>query len=91
VSIPLPVILYSRHSGFHVFSSKHLAHGHEHHGFKMGHGTIELLNSEGEMIEKNVDGKIIESLFTVSTVMTCAVISNRLTFSMYVRFVLTKD
>jgi F-type H+-transporting ATPase subunit a len=29
VSIPLPVILYSQHSGFHVFMSSKFHHGHE--------------------------------------------------------------
>ena len=51
VSIYLPVILYSKRSGLHAFSSKKLAHGHSHHGFQMGHGMWE---------EKSIDGKIIE-------------------------------
>ena len=35
VSIPLPVILISRESGLHVFSSKHLAHGESYAGFRI--------------------------------------------------------
>lgn len=35
VSIPLPVILISRESGLHVFSSKHLAHGESYDGFRI--------------------------------------------------------
>lgn len=60
VSVPLPVILYSRHSGFHMFMSGKLAHGHNHKGFELGHGTMMMDNGEGEMVEKSVEGKIVE-------------------------------
>ena len=60
VSLPLPVILYSKHSGFHVFSSRQLAHGHNHKGFEMGHGTVMAENRKGEAVELGLDGKIIE-------------------------------
>jgi F-type H+-transporting ATPase subunit a len=60
VSVHLPVILYSKHSGFHIFSSKNLAHGHNYMGFEMGHGTIQVENKKGKMVEKSLDGKIIE-------------------------------
>jgi F-type H+-transporting ATPase subunit a len=60
VSVPLPVILYSKHSGFHVFMSGKLAHGHEHQGFRMGHGSMEVVNKKGETVEKSLDGKIVE-------------------------------
>ena len=60
VSVPLPVILFSKHSGFHVFMSGKLAHGHSHHGFQMGHGSIEVVNKKGETVEKSLKGKIIE-------------------------------
>jgi F-type H+-transporting ATPase subunit a len=60
VSVPLPVILYSKHSGLHVFSSKKLAHGHNYEGFEMGQGTIQVQNKDGEPEEKSLNGKIIE-------------------------------
>jgi ATP synthase subunit 6 len=60
VSVYLPVILFSRHSGFHVFSSKKLAHGHDYLGFKMGEGTVMKKNRKGEAVEKSMDGTIIE-------------------------------
>ena len=60
VSVPLPVILYSKHSGLHVFMSSKIAHGHSHDGFQMGHGTIEVINKKGETVEKSLNGKIIE-------------------------------
>jgi F-type H+-transporting ATPase subunit a len=60
VSVPLPVILYSKNSGFHVFMSSKLAHGHNHHGFQMGHGSTEVVNKKGEAVELSLNGKIIE-------------------------------
>lgn len=60
VSVPLPVILYSKHSGLHAFFSSKIAHGHSHKGFMMGHGTIMVENKKGEPKEKSLDGKIIE-------------------------------
>jgi len=60
VAVPLPVILYSKHSGFHVFMSSKIAHGHSHEGFQMGHGSIDVINKKGETVEKSLNGKIIE-------------------------------
>jgi len=52
ISIPLPVILYHKPTGFHFFFSNKLAHGHEYKGFKMGEGEnkgqIVALNDAGE-------------------------------------------
>jgi F-type H+-transporting ATPase subunit a len=60
VSVPLPVILISKHSGFHIFMSSKMAHGHNFKGFELGKGTIEVQNKDGELEEKSVNGKIIE-------------------------------
>lgn len=60
VNVPLPVILYSKHSGFHMFMSSRIAHGHSYRGFELGHGTITVYNKKGEQTEKSVDGKILE-------------------------------
>ena len=60
VAVPLPVILYSKHSGFHVFLSSKIAHGHSHEGFQMGHGSVMVENKKGETVEKSLNGKIIE-------------------------------
>lgn len=60
ISIPLPVILYSKHSGMHVFMSNKLAHGHNHLGFEMGTGTMEVIGSNGEMVARDLTGKIVE-------------------------------
>ncbi len=60
VSVPLPVILYSKNTGLHVFLSNKLAHGHTYKGFQMGEGTMETINKKGESVEKSLEGKIVE-------------------------------
>ena len=35
IAVPLPIILYSEHTGMHLFMSSKLAHGHSHDGFKL--------------------------------------------------------
>ena len=54
VAVPLPVILYSKHSGFHLFFSSKIAHGHSHEGFQMGHGSIQVENKKGVLVEKSL-------------------------------------
>ena len=49
VSVYLPVILYSKHTGLHVFMSSKLAHGHTHKNFR--------IETQGEQ-----KGKIIEHI-----------------------------
>lgn len=56
ISIPLPVILYSSHSGFHVFMSSKFHHGHEaYKGFEIAHDG----ENKGRIIELLEDGTII--------------------------------
>jgi F-type H+-transporting ATPase subunit a len=52
VAIYLPVIIYDKNSGFHIFSSEKLAHGHSHRGYAIAHegkyaGKIIRVNSDG--------------------------------------------
>jgi len=59
VAIYLPVILYSKESGLHFFSSRHLAHGHEYKGFRLEEegefaGRIVSVNANGEIDKKNL-------------------------------------
>jgi len=49
VAVFLPVIIISRYSGFHVFSSRKLAHGEHHEGFYIA----EEEPYEGRIIESN--------------------------------------
>ncbi len=65
VSVPLPVIIYSKEKGFNVFMSSKFHHGHEaYNGFRIGHEgeTITKINSEGEEEHIEVKGDIVETL-----------------------------
>ena len=58
IAIYLPVILYSREKGLDFFSSKKLAHGHEHKGYRLEEkgdlkGKIVNVNEAGVADEKN--------------------------------------
>jgi F-type H+-transporting ATPase subunit a len=61
VSVYLPVILYSKNSGLHIFSSKKIAHGHSHNGFQMGHGTWGEKSLEGKIVEMDEHGEMVET------------------------------
>jgi len=55
VSIPLPVILFSEHSGFHVFLSSKFEHGHaSYNGFSLPHDG----EHKGKVIETLKDGSV---------------------------------
>lgn len=59
VAIYLPVILYSKATGLQVFSSRHLAHGHEYKGFRIAEegknaGKIVLISEDGQPDEENL-------------------------------------
>jgi F-type H+-transporting ATPase subunit a len=59
IAIYLPVILYSKNSGFSVFSSKRLSEGNEFKGYKLVEegdlkGKIVSIDKEGKIDEKNL-------------------------------------
>jgi F-type H+-transporting ATPase subunit a len=59
VAIYLPVILYSKESGLHIFSSRRLSHGHEYKGFRLEEegelkGKIVSVNEGGKVEEENL-------------------------------------
>jgi F-type H+-transporting ATPase subunit a len=64
VAMPLPVILYSKHSGIHVFLSSKLAHGHEHLGFQLEEGKI-VEHLEGEEAYYPLDFSITRNVFSM--------------------------
>ncbi|WP_430971663.1 F0F1 ATP synthase subunit A [Sunxiuqinia rutila] len=79
ITVPLPIILYSKTTGWHVFMSSKFKHGEEtYHNFRLAHhgenaGKIEELNSEGEYVglpinlslSKSITGAIISVFFMV--------------------------
>jgi F-type H+-transporting ATPase subunit a len=56
ISIYLPVIVYSKTTGWHVFSSSRLEHGHEHNGFYIAPEG----GNEGKIVEKNAAGEEVK-------------------------------
>jgi len=50
ISIPLPILLYSEHTGFHAFWSNKLAHGHHYNGF--------YLDEEKGKIIEDIEGGV---------------------------------
>ena len=54
VSIHLPVIVHSKTTGWHVFSSKHIEEGEEFQGF--------VLNEDGKLVELQPDGSAVRPL-----------------------------
>ncbi len=68
VSIPLPIILYSKNSGLNVFMSSKFHHGHESYkNFRIEHegkneGKIVELNEAGEVIGLPVDLSITKAV-----------------------------
>jgi len=54
VAVYLPVILYSKGKGLNVFSSKKLAHGHVHNGYRIEDGVIINVNDEGHPVDNGL-------------------------------------
>ena len=69
VSVPLPVILYSKQSGFHVFMSSKFHHGHDSYkGFSIAadgsdKGKIVEQVSDGAMARPTLDLSITKNVF----------------------------
>lgn len=53
ISVPLPIIAYSQERGWFVFSSSHLAHGHEYQNFYIAKGG----SNDGKLVERNSQGQ----------------------------------
>ncbi len=70
LSIPLPVILYSKSSGVHIFSSSHFHHGHEtYRGFKIAQegdykGKVVEIKENGEY-ERPIDISITKNVAAI--------------------------
>jgi F-type H+-transporting ATPase subunit a len=71
VAIYLPVIVYSKEKGVNVFSSKHLAHGHEYKGFKIE----EEGDFKGKIVSVSDDGMIDEENLPLDLSMTKTVVA----------------
>lgn len=59
VSVPLPVIVYSKTTGWHCFSSEHVAEGHEYEGFHIAKAGEP---HKGKIVEVQPDGSVVKPL-----------------------------
>ncbi len=59
VSVPLPVILYSKQSGCHIFMSSKFHHGHESH---LGFSIASDGSHKGKIVEQAADGSFVRPL-----------------------------
>jgi len=57
VSIPLPVILYSKTTGFHCFSSRKVEEGHEYENFYIAPAGEK---HENKIVERQADGSVVK-------------------------------
>jgi F-type H+-transporting ATPase subunit a len=53
ISVPLLIIAHSEERGWFVFSSSHLAHGHEYQNFYIANGGT----YDGKLVERNSQGE----------------------------------
>ena len=73
ISIPLPVLLYSKTSGFHAFMSSRFHHGQASY---MGFSIAPEGESEGKIIETNETGEISRPLdFSITKTVAGAIIA----------------
>lgn len=70
VAIYLPVILYSKESGLHLFSSRRLAHGHDYKGFIIAAEGAH----QGKVVQIDENGQIDNEYIPLDFSMTKAVI-----------------
>lgn len=70
ISIPLPVILYSKNRGWNFFMSSKLGHGEPYNGFNITHegkykGKIIEVNENGEFLDKPFDISITKNVLAI--------------------------
>jgi F-type H+-transporting ATPase subunit a len=73
VAIYLPVILYDKESGFHLFSSRKISHGHVHNGFRIEEGRIVKVDAAGN-INKDYSPLDLSMTKTVVAMLSAALI-----------------
>lgn len=69
-SIPLMIIVYSKNSGFHAFSSSKLSHGHEYKNFIIAESgeyedKVVELDNNGEILGRPLDLSFTKNVFAI--------------------------
>ncbi|MDR1742945.1 MAG: F0F1 ATP synthase subunit A [Dysgonamonadaceae bacterium] len=72
VTVPLPVIVHSSVSGWHVFMSSKISHGHTHDGFYVAPAG----SYEGKIVEKNAAGEEVRPIDISITKVTMGIFIN---------------
>jgi len=69
IAIPLPIIVFSKHSGLNIFSSSRVAHGKSYNGFHLSHygehsgKIVEILPDKSEVLPFDIS--ITKNVFTL--------------------------
>jgi len=86
VSIYLPVIIYSRYSGTHLFSSRKISHGHSHQGFSIASNEPQKgrIVEEGHLSDEGLEYMPLDFSITknVAAMMVAALIGMALFISL---------
>lgn len=80
VELHLPILIWSKNSGWHAFSSSHLAEGQTYEGLRYNENgkVVEMLSDGSEShpidisITKNVCGLFMVSFITITLILYCA-------------------
>ena len=81
VSVPLPIILYSKEKGLDVFLSSKFEHGHaDHNGYRLEHGHIFAVDAAGHVNEEATAGLWDLSLTKNATSLVLSVVFMLLIF-----------
>lgn len=82
VSVPLPIILYSKYQGLQVFMSSKLAHGHEYKNFYISHEE----GYEGKIVEKTESGEVYLPLdFSITQVVAAMFFASIFMMILFIR------
>ena len=74
VSIPLPVILYSKSKGIEVFSSSKFNHGHDaYNGYRLEEGTIVSENGSTDFYDISITKNVLAMFIGVITLLLIAI------------------
>jgi F-type H+-transporting ATPase subunit a len=69
VAVYLPVIVYEKASGLHIFSSRKIAHGHSYEGFAIAHEG----KNAGKMVHVDAEGHADETKLPLDFSITKAI------------------